>query len=130
MVVECEQVDAAFRQPLDDLAFRVEIVGLVSQMEAGVGGELRPQGPPPAAAPALDETDLQLIQLLGEDGRRSYADLAQAFGIPGFRCESVDDFPRHLDKALSLDEPSIVVVPIDYSQDISLEQLGKETVST
>ncbi len=48
---------------------------------ASFGGELRPQGPPPAAAPVLDETDLQLIQLLGEDGRRSYADLAQAFGI-------------------------------------------------
>ncbi len=58
-----------------------------------------------------------------------FVGLAQAFGIPGFRCESVDDFPRHLDKALSLDEPSIVVVPIDYSQDIGLEQLGKETVS-
>jgi acetolactate synthase-1/2/3 large subunit len=56
--------------------------------------------------------------------------LAQAFGLPGFRCESVEDFPAHLDKALSLDEPSIVVVPIDYSQDIALqEQLGKETVA-
>ena len=42
MVVEREQVDAAFRQPVDDFAFRVEIVGLVAQMEAGVGGELRP----------------------------------------------------------------------------------------
>ncbi len=42
VVVEREQVDAAFRQPLDDFAFGVEIVGLVAQMEAGVGGELRP----------------------------------------------------------------------------------------
>jgi DNA-binding Lrp family transcriptional regulator len=50
-------------------------------IDVSFGGELRPQGPPPAAAPTLDETDLQLIQLLGEDGRRSYADLAQAFGI-------------------------------------------------
>jgi acetolactate synthase-1/2/3 large subunit len=59
-----------------------------------------------------------------------FVTLAQAFGIPGFRCESVQDFPAHLDKALSLDEPSIVVVPIDYSQDIALqEQLGKETVA-
>jgi len=55
--------------------------------------------------------------------------LAQAFGLPGFRCESVDDFRRHLAKALTLDEPSIIVLPIDYSQDIALqEQLGKETV--
>ena len=60
-----------------------------------------------------------------------FVGLAQAFGIPGFRCESVEDFATHLDKALSLDEPSIVVVPIDYSQDIGLqEQLGQETVST
>jgi acetolactate synthase-1/2/3 large subunit len=59
-----------------------------------------------------------------------FVQLAQAFGLPGFRCESVEDFPAHLDKALSLDEPSIVVVPIDYSQDIGLqEQLGKETVA-
>jgi acetolactate synthase-1/2/3 large subunit len=58
-----------------------------------------------------------------------FVQLAQAFGLPGFRCESVEDFPAHLDKALSLDEPSIVVVPIDYSQDIALEELGKETVA-
>ena len=58
-----------------------------------------------------------------------FVKLAEAFGIPGLRCESVEDFPRHLRKALSLDEPSIVVVPIDYSQDIGLqEQLGQETV--
>ena len=58
-----------------------------------------------------------------------FVKLADAFGLPGFRCESVEDFRAHLDKALSLDEPSIVVVPIDYSQDIALqEQLGKETV--
>jgi acetolactate synthase I/II/III large subunit len=59
-----------------------------------------------------------------------FVGLAQAFGIPGFRCETVDDFRTHLNKALELDEPSIVVVPIDYSQDIALqEQLGKETVA-
>ncbi len=59
-----------------------------------------------------------------------FVTLAKAFGIPGFRCETVEDFPAHLDKALALDEPSIVVVPIDYSQDIGLqEQLGQETVS-
>ena len=59
-----------------------------------------------------------------------FVGLARAFGIPGFRCESVDDFREHFRKALTLDEPSIVVVPIDYSQDIGLqEQLGKETVA-
>ncbi|MGI8622298.1 MAG: acetolactate synthase large subunit [Solirubrobacteraceae bacterium] len=55
--------------------------------------------------------------------------LAEAFGLPGFRCESVEDFRRHLDRALELQEPSVVVVPIDYSQDIALEHLGKETVT-
>jgi acetolactate synthase-1/2/3 large subunit len=58
-----------------------------------------------------------------------FVTLAQAFGLPGFRCESVDDVAVNLGKALALDEPSVVVIPIDYSQDIGLqEQLGKETV--
>ena len=79
-----------------------------------------------AAVCAVYFFGLGATPLLGPD----FANLAQAFGIPGFRCETVDDFPAHLDKALSLDEPSIVVVPIDYSQDIGLqEQLGKETVA-
>lgn len=34
-----------------------------------------------AAPPELDETDLQLMQMLREDGRRTYAEIAQAFGI-------------------------------------------------
>src|SRR3712207_464177 len=56
--------------------------------------------------------------------------LAEAFGIPGFRCEAVEDFREHLDRCLTLDEPSILVAPIDYSIDIALqEQLGTETVA-
>ena len=59
-----------------------------------------------------------------------FVKLAEAFGIPGFRCEAVEDFRAHLDHCLSLDEPSIVVAPIDYSVDIALqEQLGTETVA-
>jgi DNA-binding Lrp family transcriptional regulator len=42
--------------------------------------EARPQAPQPGPA-KLDEVDLQLIQLLGDDGRRTYAELAQAVGI-------------------------------------------------
>ncbi len=46
-------------------------------IDPSFGAELRPR--PDAASPtALDETDLQLIQLLREDGRRTYAELAQA----------------------------------------------------
>jgi acetolactate synthase-1/2/3 large subunit len=56
--------------------------------------------------------------------------LADAFGMPAWRCEAVEDFGRHLQTALSLDVPSLVVVPIDYSIDVSIsEQLGTETVA-
>jgi acetolactate synthase I/II/III large subunit len=56
--------------------------------------------------------------------------LADAFGMPAWRCESVDDLGRHLRQALSLALPSLIVVPIDYSIDVSIsEQLGTETVA-
>src|SRR4029079_1138048 len=55
--------------------------------------------------------------------------LADAFGMPAWRCEGVEDLGRHLQHALSLDVPSLIVVPIDYSIDVSIsEQLGTETV--
>jgi DNA-binding Lrp family transcriptional regulator len=40
----------------------------------------RPLAPVPGPA-SLDEIDLQLIQLLGDDGRRTYAELAQSVGL-------------------------------------------------
>jgi acetolactate synthase-1/2/3 large subunit len=56
--------------------------------------------------------------------------LADAFGMPAWRCEGVEDFGRHLEHALSLDVPSLIVVPIDYSIDVSIsEELGTETVA-
>ena len=58
-----------------------------------------------------------------------FVKLADAFGMPAWRCEAVDDFGRHLRHALSLDVPSVIVVPIDYSLDVSIsEELGTETV--
>src|SRR4029079_248272 len=58
-----------------------------------------------------------------------FVKLADAFGMPAWRCESVEDFGRHLRHALSLDVPSVIVVPIDYSLDVSIsEELGTETV--
>jgi acetolactate synthase-1/2/3 large subunit len=55
--------------------------------------------------------------------------LADAFGMPAWRCEGVDDLGTHLRHALSLDVPSLIVVPIDYTIDVSIsEQLGTETV--
>jgi acetolactate synthase-1/2/3 large subunit len=57
--------------------------------------------------------------------------MAESFGLPGWRCESMDHFTAHLERALELDEPSVIVVPIDYSLDVGLsEELGTETVAT
>jgi acetolactate synthase I/II/III large subunit len=56
--------------------------------------------------------------------------LAEAFGLPAWRCEAVGDFGRHLGHALTLDVPSLIVLPIDYSIDVAIsEELGTETVS-
>jgi acetolactate synthase I/II/III large subunit len=56
--------------------------------------------------------------------------LADAFGMPAWRCEGVEDLGRHLRHALTLDTPSLIVVPIDYSIDVSIsEELGTETVA-
>ena len=50
--------------------------------------------------------------------------------MPAWRCEAVEDFGRHLRHALSLDLPSLIVVPIDYSIDVAIsEELGTETVA-
>jgi acetolactate synthase-1/2/3 large subunit len=60
-----------------------------------------------------------------------FVKLADAFGMPAWRCETVDDFGQHLRRALTLDVPSLIVVPIDYSLDVSISQeLGTETVAT
>ena len=58
-----------------------------------------------------------------------FVKLAEAFGMPAWRCEAVADFGRHLRHALTLDVPSLIVVPIDYSVDVRLAELGAETVS-
>jgi acetolactate synthase-1/2/3 large subunit len=60
-----------------------------------------------------------------------FVQLAESFGCAAWRCESVEDFSRHLRHALTLDVPSLVVVPIDYSLDVAIsEELGTETVAT
>jgi acetolactate synthase-1/2/3 large subunit len=43
------------------------------------------------------------------------AALGRAFGLPAWRCESAGDFGRHLEHALSLRQPSVIVLPVDYS---------------
>jgi acetolactate synthase I/II/III large subunit len=59
-----------------------------------------------------------------------FVKLADAFGMPAWRCEEVGDFARHLRHALALEVPSLIVVPIDYSLDVAIsEELGTETVA-
>jgi acetolactate synthase I/II/III large subunit len=64
-------------------------------------------------------------------GNPDFVKLAEAFGLPAWRCASADEFPRRLADALALDTPSLIVVPIDYSIDVAIsETLGAETVAT
>jgi acetolactate synthase-1/2/3 large subunit len=58
-----------------------------------------------------------------------FVGLAESFGMPAWRCDSATALRRHLRHALSLDVPSLIVLPIDYSIDIAIsEELGEETV--
>jgi acetolactate synthase I/II/III large subunit len=57
--------------------------------------------------------------------------LAEAFGLPAWRAGSIEDLRERLAHALTLDVPSLIVLPIDYSTDVGLmEELGAETVAT
>jgi acetolactate synthase-1/2/3 large subunit len=58
-----------------------------------------------------------------------FVKLADAYGMPAWRCESAEDFPERLQHALGLETPSVIVLPIDYSIDVAIsEELGTETV--
>jgi len=60
-----------------------------------------------------------------------FVKLAESFGLPAWRCESAADFGNRLRHALTLDLPSLIVLPIDYSLDVAIsEELGAEIVST
>jgi acetolactate synthase I/II/III large subunit len=60
-----------------------------------------------------------------------FVKLAESFGMPAWRCDSADDFGARLRHALTLDVPSLLVLPIDYSLDVAIsEELGTETVAT
>lgn len=45
---------------------------------------------------------------------------ARALGMPGFRVEGTDDLLPTLKRALRLDVPSIVEVPVDYRENMRL----------
>ena len=58
-----------------------------------------------------------------------FVGLAESFGMPAWRCDSAGDFGPRLRHALSLDVPSLIVLPIDYSVDVAIsDELGEETV--
>jgi acetolactate synthase I/II/III large subunit len=64
-------------------------------------------------------------------GPTDFVKLAEAFGAPAWRCGSADEFSQRLRHALTLDLPSVIVVPIDYSVDVAISrELGAETVAT
>ena len=64
-------------------------------------------------------------------GNPDFVKLAEAFGAPAWRCGSADEFSQRLAHALTLDVPSVIVVPIDYSVDVAISrELGAETVAT
>jgi acetolactate synthase-1/2/3 large subunit len=59
-----------------------------------------------------------------------FVKLAESFGMPAWRCRAADDLGKHLRHALTLDLPSLIVLPIDYSLDVAIsEELGAETVT-
>ncbi len=49
-----------------------------------------------------------------------FAAYARSFGLPGFRVERADDLLPTLARALTLDEPSVVEVPVDYRENAHL----------
>jgi acetolactate synthase-1/2/3 large subunit len=65
-------------------------------------------------------------------GNPDFVKLAEAFGMPAWRCTSAGELRQRLVGALALDTPSLIVVPIDYSIDVArgVAELGAETVAT
>jgi acetolactate synthase-1/2/3 large subunit len=64
-------------------------------------------------------------------GNPDFVRLAEAFGCAAWRCSSAEELGPRLREALALGLPSVIVVPIDYSLDVSLaDELGAETVAT
>src|SRR5436190_17171134 len=53
--------------------------------------------------------------------------LAESFGLPAWRCNSIVEYRDRLRAALDLDVPSLIALPVDYSVDIAIAELGAET---
>jgi acetolactate synthase-1/2/3 large subunit len=60
-----------------------------------------------------------------EFGNPDFVDYARSFGIAGFRPSSAEDLYPTLMRALEVDGPALVEVPIDYTENLRLtERLG------
>ena len=61
-----------------------------------------------------------------EFGNPDFVAYAESFGIAGFRPSSAADLFPVLERALAVDGPSLVEVPIDYAENLRLtERLGE-----
>jgi acetolactate synthase-1/2/3 large subunit len=63
-------------------------------------------------------------------GNPDFVRLGEAFGMPSFRVEAAGEFSTVVRRAMSLELPSLVSVPVDYGIDIELSVLGEETTAT
>ncbi len=60
-----------------------------------------------------------------EFGNPDFVQFAQSFGLPAFRVDAADDLLPILKRALDLDQPSLIEVPVDYRENLHLaERLG------
>ena len=64
-------------------------------------------------------------------GNPDFVRFGESFGLPSWRVESPDELAVRLTHALSLDRPSLIVVPVDYSLDVSIaDEFGEEITPT
>lgn len=70
-------------------------------------------------------------QFATEFGNSDFVKLVESFGMLAWRCTFAEDYAERLRRALELDVPSLIVVPIDYSLDVTIiEELGDEMVAS
>jgi acetolactate synthase-1/2/3 large subunit len=64
-------------------------------------------------------------------GNPDFVAFAESFGIPAWRCDDATTFAERLEEALASGGPSLIVIPIDYSSDVTIAgKLGEETMPT
>ena len=76
--------------------------------------------------------DRRFARHFGTDfGNPDFVRLGESFGLPSWRVTSADELSVRLAHALTLDVPSLIVVPVDYSLDVSIaEEFGEEIART